>query len=433
MAKILVVDDDALIREILETGLSNEGFQVACAANGQNGLALAQRENPDLVILDLMMPGMPGHEVCRALRAFSSAPVMMLTAKGADKDKVIGLAVGADEYLTKPFSLIELVARVKALLRRVERAKADAQAFPKRLVIGPLVIDSEQRLVHLEGQPLNLRHKEFELLCLLASNLNKTFSRDTILYRIWGDDFYGDSRVVDVHICRLRDKLRKFPACPVEIRSIRSLGYRCTLIDQGTTSTAEGPAVPLGLQLHQHVLVPFTGQEHAGGWVPALAGQLQGAAEAGHLPFYLGPVLPPGMREVKGERQVGVPQVHRLPREGIELPRQIRHWQQHIQAVMVQPAGIWLAIDVLWLLDGRLEAIEEFELEIRRWYNANRLPTRLYCLYDLSQLGADLFWSRLVPQYPIVLGPANLIVNPFCTIAHDNSKSGQLSAAGNNG
>lgn len=228
MAKILVADDDPNIRLLLQKQLEYEGYQVLTVASGKTAIEHALREKPDLMILDLMMPEVDGLEVCKAIRPqLDTLPILMLTAKGTDTDKVVGLAVGADEYITKPFSLIELMARVKANLRRAERIKTSMTETPNRLEVENLVIDTDQHVVTLDDEPIELPFKEYFLLHLLVSNLGKAISRDSILYRIWGDDFFGDDRVVDVHICRLREKLERSSNCPINIRTVRGVGYRC--------------------------------------------------------------------------------------------------------------------------------------------------------------------------------------------------------------
>lgn len=232
MAKILVVDDDPNIRLLLQKQLELEGYKVITAAGGESAIALARRERPDLVLLDLMMPDIDGLEVCRTLRQEMVIPIIMLTAKGTDTDKVVGLTIGADEYITKPFSLIELTARVKANLRRVDRLKRSMVESPNRIQIDNLVIDTEQHVVLYNEEPIDLPHKEYSLLHLLVTNLSKAISRDSILYRVWGDDFFGDDRVVDVHICRLREKLDRLDSCPVEIQTVRGVGYRCAKVKQ---------------------------------------------------------------------------------------------------------------------------------------------------------------------------------------------------------
>jgi DNA-binding response OmpR family regulator len=227
MAKILVVDDEANIRLLLQKQLELEGYSVITASNGESAINTARREKPDLVLLDLMMPGIDGLEVCRVLRQEMVVPILMLTAKGSDTDKVVGLTLGADEYITKPFSLIEITARVKANLRRVDRIKKAFVEPTNRLAVGELLVDTDQHLVLFKEETIDMPHKEYQLLHLLMLNLSKAITRDSILYRVWGDDFFGDDRVVDVHICRLRERLEKLADCPVEIQTVRGVGYRC--------------------------------------------------------------------------------------------------------------------------------------------------------------------------------------------------------------
>ncbi len=244
MAKILVADDDPNIRLLLQKQLEYEGYTVLTVASGRTAIDTARREKPDLLILDLMMPDVDGLEVCRTIRPELVMPIIMLTAKGTDTDKVVGLAVGADEYITKPFSLIELTARVKANLRRVDRLKRSLVESPNRLQVEGLIIDTDQHIVTINDEPLELPFKEYSLLFLLVSNLGKAISRDSILYRVWGDDFFGDDRVVDVHICRLREKLERFSTCPVVIKTVRGVGYRCMKAsDSGAKASSEAASV----------------------------------------------------------------------------------------------------------------------------------------------------------------------------------------------
>ena len=238
MAKVLVADDDPNIRLLLQKQLELEGFKVVTASGGEAAIAMARREQPDLLLLDLMMPDVDGLEVCRTLRQEMIIPIIMLTAKGTDTDKVVGLTIGADEYITKPFSLIELTARVKANLRRVDRVKRSMVDSPNRIAIDNLVIDTEQHVVLYDEEPIDLPHKEYALLHLLVTNLSKAISRDSILYRVWGDDFFGDDRVVDVHICRLREKLNKLEECPIEIQTVRGVGYRCAKLKTPAQATS---------------------------------------------------------------------------------------------------------------------------------------------------------------------------------------------------
>lgn len=240
MAKILVADDDPNIRLLLQKQLEYEGYTVLTVASGRTAIDAARREKPDLMILDLMMPDVDGLEVCRTIRPELVMPIIMLTAKGTDTDKVVGLAVGADEYITKPFSLIELTARVKANLRRVDRLKRSLVESPNRLQVDGLIVDTDQHIVTIDDEPLELPFKEYSLLYLLVSNLGKAISRDSILYRVWGDDFFGDDRVVDVHICRLREKLERFGTCPIVIKTVRGVGYRCMKTTDASSGSKAG-------------------------------------------------------------------------------------------------------------------------------------------------------------------------------------------------
>lgn len=237
---ILVVEDDLTLRDTLEYNLRNQGYAITTAANGYRALELARSQSPDLVLLDLMLPGLNGFEVCRILRKELSMPIMMLTARTEEVDKIIGLEVGADDYLTKPFSMRELLARVKALLRRVELTRGDlatvagpadaahdAGALPSLpLSFGNLVIDETRREVRLDGQPVRVKPKEFDLLLFLARNRGVALSRDLILERVWGWTFDGNSRTVDVHVRWLREKIEPNPAEPARIVTVRGMGYR---------------------------------------------------------------------------------------------------------------------------------------------------------------------------------------------------------------
>ncbi|HZW83729.1 MAG TPA: response regulator transcription factor [Candidatus Deferrimicrobium sp.] len=231
MARILVVDDEEYIQELLKFNLEKEGFEVVLAGNGGQALDLTQKLLPDLIVLDIMLPGMDGLEVCKLIRQnpeFSSTPVIMLTARGEELDKVLGLELGADDYLTKPFSPRELVARVKARLRR----HGGNPQNQNRIVIGNLIIDTDSFRVIADGRSLDLTPKELELLKFLASNPGKVFSRDYLLEKIWGYDFAGDTRTVDVHIRHLRQKIEVDPANPLYIETLRGVGYRFKLVSQ---------------------------------------------------------------------------------------------------------------------------------------------------------------------------------------------------------
>jgi len=233
--KILVVDDEVSLLETLEYNLKKQGYEVETASDGPTALALARSIHPDLVVLDLMLPGMDGFEVCREIRKEMSMPVLMLTARDDEIDRVVGLEVGADDYLTKPFSMRELMARVKALLRRVriirEEFTASAQTTetpsPTTLLqFGPLAINLAKHEVRLNDQALACKPKEYELLVYLAQHQGVVLSRDHILEKVWGWNFTGDSRTVDVHVRWLREKIEEDPSNPVRLITVRGVGYR---------------------------------------------------------------------------------------------------------------------------------------------------------------------------------------------------------------
>lgn len=229
--KVLVVEDEPVLLETLAYNLQKQGYEVLTAADGYQAIALARKERPALLVLDLMLPGVDGFEVCRILRQEMSVPILMLTARAEEVDKVVGLEVGADDYMTKPFSMRELMARVKALLRRErlireEIAAQDVIASGKPLVFDNLVIDESRRELLKDGQPVPLKPKEYELLLFLARQRGIVVSRDLILERVWGWDFDGGSRTVDVHVRWLREKLERDPADPARIVTVRGIGYR---------------------------------------------------------------------------------------------------------------------------------------------------------------------------------------------------------------
>jgi DNA-binding response OmpR family regulator len=216
---ILVADDEDSIVQLARLYLSREGFTVHTARDGQAALDSARRLKPDLIVLDLMMPRLDGWEVCRRLRKDSAVPIIMLTARAEDVDKIVGLELGADDYVTKPFNPRELVARVKAVLRRAQAAP-DLDAA---IAVGDLRIDPSRREAQIAGQPVTLRGQEFELLRVLAQHEGRVMTRDVLLSQAWGYDYLGESRTVDVHVAALRDKLR---TSAVEIQSVRGLGYK---------------------------------------------------------------------------------------------------------------------------------------------------------------------------------------------------------------
>ena len=225
---VLIVEDEENLLAPLRYNLEREGYRVVTATDGGEGLESAREESPNLVILDIMLPTMDGIQVCRILRSESGVPILMLTAKGEELDKVLGLEMGADDYMTKPFSMRELIARVKAMLRRADLSPASTDGRTGRGVIasGDLGINVEARKVTLGGVPVKLKPKEFDLLALFAGNPGKAFTRDDILNRIWGGKDHIDRRTVDVHVRWIRQKLGEGDGAPRRIITIRGHGYR---------------------------------------------------------------------------------------------------------------------------------------------------------------------------------------------------------------
>lgn len=222
--KILVVDDEEPIADILEFNLKKDGYQVELAFDGEQALAKAQSFQPDLVVLDIMLPKLYGWQVCQRLRQHSTVPIIMLTAKDEETDKVLGLELGADDYVTKPFSPRELLARIRALLRRVQSYKIQ-DGNMVQLSFGDLSIDLESYEVQKRDQVIDLTVREFELLKFLALSPGRVFSRETLLEKVWGYDFYGDIRTVDVTVRRLREKIEDDPGNPVYVQTKRGIGY----------------------------------------------------------------------------------------------------------------------------------------------------------------------------------------------------------------
>ncbi|HEY7466931.1 MAG TPA: response regulator transcription factor [Dehalococcoidia bacterium] len=218
---VLVVDDEPTLVATLKYNLEREGYRVVSAGDGEKAITLARTERPDLMILDLMLPVVDGLEVCRILRREMSLPILMLTARVGEVDKVVGLEIGADDYVTKPFSTRELLARIRALLRRTT-TPADEEA----LVSGDLRIDLKRREVTRNDRPVELKPKEMELLIYFMRNKGRAFTREQLLREVWGYDFYGDSRTVDVHVSWLRQKIEEQPGKPVRILTVRGVGYR---------------------------------------------------------------------------------------------------------------------------------------------------------------------------------------------------------------
>ena len=226
--KILVVDDERSIVDLIEYNLQRNGYQVIVARDGRQALRLAQSERPDLVILDLMLPGLDGLDVCRVLRRESAIPIIMLTARDEEVDRVVGLELGADDYVTKPFSVRELMARVRAVLRRTTPDTPTETGADDVLRVGPLEVDTPSREARLDGHPLPLTRLEFELLKTLARHAGQVLNRDQLLDQVWGYDYYGDTRAVDSAVKRLRAKIRAAGGNPALISTIRGIGYRLT-------------------------------------------------------------------------------------------------------------------------------------------------------------------------------------------------------------
>ncbi|MBE2268037.1 MAG: response regulator transcription factor [Anaerolinea sp.] len=223
MPQIVIVEDDRLISEPVARALRTAGYETSIAGSGKAGLELVLNQKPDLVILDIMLPEMDGWEVCKAIRESSLVPILMLTALNEEIDRVLGLELGADDYLTKPFSTRELIARVKATLRRVE---FDRVGMSDDQAVGGIRLDMAQRRVYKHGQKLDLRYKEFELLSLLVAHAGDVVTRAEIFDKVWGTDWLGDMRTLDVHIRWLREKLEDDPGDPQYIQTVRGVGYR---------------------------------------------------------------------------------------------------------------------------------------------------------------------------------------------------------------
>jgi two-component system response regulator RegX3 len=223
VTKILVVEDEASFSEALAYVLGKEGFEVVVADTGDGAIATFDRVGADLVLLDLMLPGLSGTEVCKQLRSRSNVPIIMLTAKDTEVDKVVGLELGADDYVTKPYSKAELVARIRAVLRRQSEV---APATDSVLIAGPVRIDVERHQVDINSISVALPLKEFELLEFLVRNSGRVLTRAQLIDRVWGSDYFGDTKTLDVHVKRLRAKIEQDPANPVYIQTIRGLGYK---------------------------------------------------------------------------------------------------------------------------------------------------------------------------------------------------------------
>ena len=222
--RVLVVDDEKLIVKGIRFSLEQDDMEVDCAYDGEEALELAKRNKYDMILLDVMLPKMTGFEVCQQIREFSNVPIVMLTAKGEGMDKILGLEYGADDYITKPFNILEVKARIKAIIRRTARKGEDKE--PLRVVEkGGMRLDCDGRRVSIEGKEINLTAKEYEVLELLMKNPGKVYSRERLLKLVWGNDYPGDVRTVDVHIRRLREKIESVPGEPVYVRTKWGVGY----------------------------------------------------------------------------------------------------------------------------------------------------------------------------------------------------------------
>ena len=222
--KVLVVDDEKLIVKGIRFSLEQDGMEVDCAYDGEEALEAAKKKEYDVILLDVMLPKLTGFEVCQQIREFSSMPIIMLTAKGDDMDKILGLEYGADDYITKPFNILEVKARIKAIIRRTNKINGSNDTS-KIIAIGTMKIDTDNRRAYIDGKEVNLTAKEFDLLELLVNNPNKVYSRDNLLNIVWGYDYPGDVRTVDVHIRRLREKIESNPSEPKYIHTKWGVGY----------------------------------------------------------------------------------------------------------------------------------------------------------------------------------------------------------------
>jgi two-component system, OmpR family, response regulator len=226
MSKILVVEDDRNLLETIKYNLVKENYETLAAVDGAEALDIARKEKPDLIILDIMLPVIDGFEVCRILRQEMIVPIIMLTARTGETDRIMGLDTGADDYMTKPFSLRELLARIRALLRRAGISEVKLPEAQSILALGNITIDLNRHQVKVKGQPIELTAKEYDLLVFLVQNESYVFSREQLLEKVWGYDFAGDTRTVDVHMRWLRQKLESDPANPKHLLTVRGTGYK---------------------------------------------------------------------------------------------------------------------------------------------------------------------------------------------------------------
>ncbi len=223
---VLIVEDEDSFVEALTVGLKREGFRVQVARDGAEALDIFDAVRPDLVLLDVMLPKVSGIDVCRELRRRSTVPIIMVTARGSEIDTVVGLEVGADDYVTKPYRLRELVARMRAVLRRRAAEAVPEVVSGEALVVGDVALDPDRHEVVIRGNPVSLPLKEFELLEILLANAGRVLPRDTLIDRVWGSDYVGDTKTLDVHVKRLRAKVEPDPSAPIRIVTIRGLGYK---------------------------------------------------------------------------------------------------------------------------------------------------------------------------------------------------------------
>lgn len=242
--RVLIVDDEEGILELVEYHLRRAGFDVLLAHTGLEGYRMATEASPDLVVLDLMLPDMDGFEVCRRIRRKSDVPVLMLTARTDDVDKIVGLEIGADDYVTKPFNPRELVARVRALLRRAGHGDHGADAPAERIEFGELTVDLARKDVRLRGREIQLSPTEFALLAVFVQEPGRVWSRDELLDRVWGEDFVGDPRVVDVYVRYLREKLSDDASAPRWIETVRGMGYRWRARDRASRGPRQSEQRP---------------------------------------------------------------------------------------------------------------------------------------------------------------------------------------------
>lgn len=222
--RVLVVDDEKLIVKGIRFSLEQDGMEVTCAYDGEEALTFAREQQFDIILLDIMLPKLSGFEVCQQIREFSNVPIIMLTAKGDDMDKILGLEYGADDYITKPFNILEVKARIKAIIRRTAKQEKKADTAG-RIQAGDMTIERDNRRVYIEGREINLTAKEFDVLELLATHPNQVYSREKLLTMVWGADYSGDARTVDVHIRRLREKVETNSSEPKYVHTKWGVGY----------------------------------------------------------------------------------------------------------------------------------------------------------------------------------------------------------------